>query len=529
MTAEREAEFLERLVAAHEQDIAAPVIEDDLVEDDKHIGFSQSRVRTARSWLFALGYLDKDEDRSDYDDKLRQAVKLFQTEAGLTVDGWIGTEETWPRLRELVTFDDPLVQAHWMTRSGKARPGLARAARTRLELYGFGKRDDPASDATLKKRMKGFFGVLSDLGALPPELPTDRADLLAFILSHDDHVAGIVQGLGTTAVTDLFTDIVNRDTSIDAFALLLNLTKVELWLAQVETISLGKRYIGNIDPERKFKIPGDLRSGMNGYFTTLANDDSEITTLVKAYRRARDGKRSHEAIRLYLSATMDLGHEENPLASDEIERLHEFFKINQATAKDPAKATIKELKRKNFRSRLWDGLKRIFAWVKRAIAKAIRTGKKILTVAKNIAAYVYRVTSEGIYQVYLAVRNFLGHVGTAVRRVNHDGDGHVAVIRRFGRDTDVLISNSAPAGFAAAYTEQLTISAKIFRWSCRIIGRLIAFGLSLVTGAVAAPALLRTLIYAVRSAAILKTAFLEIARLQVRYESLALSLEPQHS
>ena len=526
MVVEREAEFLEALVTAHERDIAAPVIEDDLVADDKHVGFSQSRINTVRSWLFALGYLDKDEDRPDYDDTLRRALKRFQTEAGLTVDGWIGTEETWPRLRELITFDDPLLQEHWVTASGRARPALARAARTRLVLYGFGKRDDQPNLASLKKQMKRFFGVLSDLGALPTKMPTRRADQHAFILSHDDHVTAIAQGLATTTVTGLFTDIVNRDTSIDAHALLLNVTKVELWLAQVKTITLGKRYHVNIDPEGKLKIPGDLRKGMNGFFNDLADDETEVRALVKAYKRARRSKRSHEAIRLYLNATIAFGHEENPMASDEIELLHAFYEIGHARGENPATATIEALKHKRFRSRLWDGLKRVFARVKRAIAKAIRTVKIIPKVARDIAAYVYRVTSEGFYQVYLAVRSFLGHVRTAIRRVNHDDDGHIAVIRRFGRDTDVLISTTAPAGFAAAYTERLSISAQIFRWSCRVLGRLIGFGLSLVTGAIAAPALLRTLVYAVRSAAVLRRAFLEIDRLQFHYDSLTLSIEP---
>ena len=529
MAVEREAEFLENLVAAHQRDIAAPVIEDDLVADHEHVGFSQSRIRTARSWLFALGYLDRDEDRSDYDDTLRRALKLFQTEAGLTVDGWIGTEETWPRLRELVTFDDPLLQAHWITPSGRARTALARAAKTRLVLYGFGQRDDAPMQLSLEKQMKRFFGVLKNLGALPSELPTRRADKLAFILSHDDHVAAIAQGLGTTAVTDLFIHFGKHKKSINAYALLLNLTKVELWLAQIKTISLGERYHVTLDFERKFKIPGDLRKGMNEYFNNLADDEAKAEALFKAYKRANRRKRSHEAIRLYLSATLEFGHEENPMASGEIELLHDFYEIGHAKGKNPARATIKALKHKKLRSRLWDGLKRIFAWVKRAIAKAIRTVKDIVKVAKSIAAYVYRVTSEGFYQVYLAVRSFLGHVGTAIRRVNHDDDGHVAVIRRFGRDTDVLISTTAPAGFAAAFTERLSISAQIFRWSCRILGRLIGFGLSLVKGAIAAPALLRTLIYAVRSAAVFRRAFFEIARLQFRYDSLTLSLEPRES
>lgn len=525
MTVEREAEFLEKLVAAHEIDIAAPVIENDLVPFDQHIGYSQSRIRTARSWLFALGYLDRDEDRSDYDNTLRQALKLFQTEAGLTIDGWIGTEETWPRLRELVAFDDPLLLANWVTAHGKARPALTRAARTRLVLYGFGKRDDPSSQAGLTKLIKRFFGVLSDLGALPSGRPNRRADQLAFILSHDDHVAAIAKGLGTTPVTSLFTKIVNRDTSIDAHTLLLNVTKVELWLAQVDAVSLGKRYHVNIDIEKKLKIPSALSKGMKRHLDSLAGVETEA----KAFNRARKDKLSHEAIRLYLNATLELGHEENPMAPGEIEVLHRFYETGHALGENPAAATIEALKRKKLRSRLWDGFKRIFAWVRQAIAKAIRTGKKIIKVAKDIAAYVYRVTSEGLYQVYQAVRSFLGHISTAIKRVNHDDDGHVAVIRRFGRDTDVFISTTAPTGFAAVYTEQLSISAQIFRWSCSVLGQLIAFGLSLATGAIAAPALLRSLIYAVRSAAEFRTAFLEIARLQIRYDSLMPRREPQNS
>ncbi|MCH8952013.1 MAG: peptidoglycan-binding protein, partial [Proteobacteria bacterium] len=289
MAVEREAEFLENLVAAHERDIAAPVIEDDLVADHEHVGFSQSRIRTARSWLFALGYLDRDEDRSDYDDTLRRALKLFQTEAGLTVDGWIGTEETWPRLRELVTFDDPLLQAHWITPSGRARTALARAAKTRLVLYGFGKRDDAPMQVSLDKQMKRFFGVLKNLGALPSELPTRRADKLAFILSHDDHVAAIAQGLETTAVTDLFVHFGKHKKSIKAYALLLNLTKVELWLAQIKTISLGERYHVTLGFDDKFTIPGDLRKGMNEYFNNLADDETEVTVRPTVWQHFRAG------------------------------------------------------------------------------------------------------------------------------------------------------------------------------------------------------------------------------------------------
>ena len=65
-----------------------------------------------RDRLFRLGYLTETEKQESGDNSLQQAIRQLQKEAGLTVDGWIGTQ-TWSALQELFTFENPSNLEKW--------------------------------------------------------------------------------------------------------------------------------------------------------------------------------------------------------------------------------------------------------------------------------------------------------------------------------------------------------------------------------------------------------------------------------
>ncbi len=91
--------------------------------------------------LVRLGYLATsavpDDPAADVaPDLLRAAVLAFQTEAGLTADGWVGAE-TWNALQELFTFEETFNAARWFAPgTGQPLPALIRALRLRLQAYG---------------------------------------------------------------------------------------------------------------------------------------------------------------------------------------------------------------------------------------------------------------------------------------------------------------------------------------------------------------------------------------------------------
>ncbi len=72
-----------------------------------------SRIKTIRNRLFNLGYIEQDTGTGHLDDTIRDGIKVFQREAGLKVDGWIGEKETWPALQDLVSFETPINIKKW--------------------------------------------------------------------------------------------------------------------------------------------------------------------------------------------------------------------------------------------------------------------------------------------------------------------------------------------------------------------------------------------------------------------------------
>lgn len=144
-----------------------------------------SRVRTVQMRLYLLGYLRwlpvvGGNEQFEIDPRVAEGIRRFQTDAGLTVDGWVG-DETWQALEELVSFEAPANIGHWVDR--RFRPLLLRAVRLRLFALGFIEPERHESDEPLRRELP-----------LRPSLVTDRTVQRALM----DDFRPLVERLWTT-------------------------------------------------------------------------------------------------------------------------------------------------------------------------------------------------------------------------------------------------------------------------------------------------------------------------------------------
>ena len=82
--------------------------------------FGENNLKALCDRLYRLGYLDKKPGKKyAIDNKLKDAIRAFQEEADLTVDGWVGAQ-TWQALQELFAFEPVTVLKTWL-KDGKIR------------------------------------------------------------------------------------------------------------------------------------------------------------------------------------------------------------------------------------------------------------------------------------------------------------------------------------------------------------------------------------------------------------------------
>ncbi len=290
----RAAEVLEGVQRAPGLGVAAAPAQVDLAAPDARAGIAQSRLRAARSWLYALGYLAEDHDTAEYDAVLSQAVRSFQREAGLVVDGWLGEAETWPRLQELIAFEHPLDPAFWGDSRGGPKPALARAVGTRLRLYGIAapRGDGPALDVAVRS----FFDLTTRLGAPRESLGLDRTRWLTGVLDHDRHLGAVVRGAGSGRGAAVLAAPDEEPGTVQALSLLLNMAKIELWLAQGARTQLGQVHRARRGADQSWVLPSAIRGDMKAYMDWIDEEHPDAAPLRQAYRAALRRGRPEQAL-----------------------------------------------------------------------------------------------------------------------------------------------------------------------------------------------------------------------------------------
>jgi hypothetical protein len=208
--------------------------------------FIAARLRTVRTRLFLLGYLRDDNQSPRRDGNLGRAIRRFQEEAGLTVDGWVGPE-TWTALQELVSFEEPSNMARWVAGSQTQR-ALSRAVGLRLSALGF-LAEPTRNERDIRQGLRAFADVAGRLRlSQAPLPPTTTLETLTTLFDQDALVARLAA----------FEDGFAGDLPLLHFV--AHVAKIELWLLGY-AVQLDHP---DIDEAGRFPVPPP---GSRDYYT----------------------------------------------------------------------------------------------------------------------------------------------------------------------------------------------------------------------------------------------------------------------
>lgn len=441
-------------------------------------------VIAERLWL--LGYLKSKKDRgsaADIDSAQRyfDAVSAFQREAGLRDDRWVG-EDTWTALQKLVSFETS-TQVESFFQEDQPLPALVRAVRLRLWTLGL-LRKKPKTDADpLRlplKELSRFWELCTRLNVVPfgspePAIP----ELLTFLFDQDRLIEGVAASSKPSVTSGGHDRLVFKywmlpserrkdlDPKIELF--LVSLAKIELWLLGFDVkISNARSY-----PVYMFHRPGDQR---------------RVLTFTKELSRFWHELQEHPEERLCKWITPELFkafvEPEVMAAARERQKTDEAAHSKEiATALDSDRKVEKDWKRgKSLGMKLWDGLKRIWRWIRRGLLKLLKVGLNRVRALFRYALRAYRAVREAIRTVTSSLVQYIrGEIETGSEvRVLLSGDGDIL--------THIPAGVSADSADVAAHSMRRFGAA--FRLGCKILGQLIRAIRTVVIGGMTGWALL---------------------------------------
>ncbi len=417
------------------------------------------RLQTIATRLYLLGYLRRKISPRRIHKKLddiRSAVLQFQKDAGLVEDYWVG-DKTWYALDELVSFESQFTYENWFA-NGEIRKScqiaIQRAIQLRLWSLGlYHQKPKPIFKGLSKKSLYKFGRILKIF------LIKDDSYVCAF--NQDTLSILFDQDALTTAITKcskpnkssffikLAKDKKNEEEKM-AQAYMVNCAKIELWL-------LG--YDVKID-------------GRNNY---QYEEGGDIWNAIASYHRDFEGSNRLEAEQLAMQITPQLflgigaalEGSQNKDAKYSEDEASEII-ARQMMISEPKKANTKleeawqYIKQKGVR--LWDGLKRIWRWIK-------KIGRKVLNFIKtNIFKGFYRFISKA----YKIVTKGISEVVKSISSYIKGGLASNHVFFKFSKDMDIqsYISNQISTENGIAAIKKLNKQSLAFNIGCRIIGML---------------------------------------------------------
>ncbi len=437
-----------------------------LPQSEPSVSKDTSRIKTIRNRLFILGYLAEDTGRGNLDPVLSEAVRAFQEEAGLETDGWVGEEETWPALQELVSFETPIDLAKWFS-DGKPCPALRRAVALRLFVFGLLKKRPDSADVAVEEGLKAFAGIWGLLFADAPQtVPGFSPEWVNLLFDMD----GITRRLSQISA-ELGKEQMNR-----CHPFILNAAKVELWLMGYTVRP------GGYDLVEK-KIPD---SDKNGELT--GTDVWMRSATLSQYNKIKKNLLFYKALHAFW---LDQGEDDAGADQKSVEFLaffQDFFKvaadaIQSADAMDTAARQVNLetfiLDRKDqipaiwetvkrLGARIWDGVKRIWGWFVRMLK---RVKERALKIGTNLSRLIYDFALNS----FTVVSRVFDSLATMVRWVAEPklpGSDDANIL--FYRDNDsdmyaVTAGNADPDRVLSACTQLAAATGK-FSFGCLVVG-----------------------------------------------------------
>lgn len=432
-----------------------PWLRIDLDEDNNHAS-TKSFILAIRSRLVDLGYLGeskKNRSKASLDGHLKKAIRKFQKEAGLKRDAWVGPK-TWNTLQQLVSFEDDQEPANWKDLiADLSQPAITRAVYLRLYVLGFfdwkkklnTKTDTSlASNESFKSAFDNFLEVAHTLGLTEIRLvPKISLETLRVLFQQDEMVHALSRN--PNFVRDKknkkFTDAVAR---------------IELWLLGFD-VNVGKPRIlkprqNSGLPEKVSRLPQVLDD-----FWEHQPDQSKPGT--KIARRKVTPEFFNQLVALEEEDLRPIDQVEKDLVS----RISKFSKDERAQL---------NTKLKNVASSIWDGVKRVFRWIKRFIKSIVSTA---LNVIKNIARFIAKHACSVFGTVLKAIEILYRGAVYLRNKVLPGSDAKKMVIYHDNDfDLGVFISLDAETETINRMILQIEQETFYFGAACKILGHLMA-------------------------------------------------------
>lgn len=430
-----------------------------------------SRIKTIRNRLFIMGYLQTDSGRGNLDPSLSAAIRAFQKEAGLGTDGWVGEEETWPALQELVSFETPIDLAKWFE-GGKPLSALRRAVALRLFVFGFLPERPGSAAVAVGEGLKSFGGVWRVLFADAPHTEPDLSPEWLQLLFDMD---GVTRRLSQVRA-EFSEDEMNR-----CHSFILNAAKVELWLMGYKVRPGGYDLV-----EKK-----TVDSGKKGELTGA--DIWMRSATLSQYNKI---KRNFSFYKALQSFWLDYGEDDagaDTKSVEFLENFQSFFRIvdqgiQGGTAMDTTMrgknlekfilerkdqipsiwATVKRLG-----ARIWDGVRRVWGWFVRMLK---RVKERVLEIGANLSRLIYDF-ALGSFTVVSRVFDSIGTVIRWIAESKLPGSDETNILFHRDRDNDLfaIVSNTADRGSIFSSCTALQTVARRFSFGCLVIGTFVSF------------------------------------------------------
>ena len=418
------------------------------------------RIQTIASRLWLLGYLPRKYEPKIIDrrlNKIKAAVGRFQKEAGLKEDLWVG-DKTWYALDQLVSFESELDQTYWF-KNGQINPqgekALLRAVRLRLWSLGLYGNKPKANFEGLDQSDLSNLGKIIDIFLFKPtgyqvQLNQDTLNLLF----DQDLLTSTIASRKDKNNPDAFRLNIPKTNNKTQIALaqtfIVNCAKIELWLLGYEIEIDGKDdYLIDTSSQMYSKM-------VEFYMNFESKSRTEARSLSKSIK---------PSLFTGMAASSEISEEyREDDASEEI--------ASAIKTEDDVEEAYGYVKKKGLR--LWDGIKRVWRWIK-------RIGKKVISfIKKNIFRGFFRFVTKAFKIIKTGVSAVIKSIGVYVKgRLSTPGIEYT-----FAKDLDTraIITAGPESELIDESINALTHQTKAFSVSCRIIGWVFYIFKRVVTG-----------------------------------------------
>jgi hypothetical protein len=435
---ERYDELARVVVEADEQGVLCPLPRTaGEVRSDPSV---PTRTHTIRTRLFLLGYLGKDNGSPRIDARLRKAIREFQGQAGLTVDGWVG-DETWTALEELVSFESPSNIPRWFT--GKdPDPVLVRAAELRLHVLGLLDARHPRKRKKVTVALERF-ALLADLLGLADETPPSGFSTQTLSLLFDqDGLTERLAGLDEELVLRTPRRVRAVDARRWAQRFVTCVAKVELWLLGYE-----------VRPGFEKRSP--VQQAMAKFWIDAGQDDDAA-------------RRSAATIGAPFFRQLLETQREGDRGADR-EGVDLLYRTIVEASPKQQRAVWKRIR--SIGSRIWDGIKRVWRWFKATLKRGIRAA---VGWAGNLARLAYRYATDVFAAVDAVVKAGVESVAFVSQAQMPGSDPRHLVIRRDSDfDYDLFYNRFHDPQITGALLLEFSVQCRRFAVAARVMGLLL--------------------------------------------------------